>query len=1322
LLADSLTLVADHFIMNTDTIAGNITKGNVKEKSGFKLDALHGNIVYANKGTSLRDFYLKTPGSEIQRSADLKYASFDALTNRFPETEMDVQVVNSHVQVKDILFFAPQLRNHPAMRNPNAVWAINIQGKGTLNHLHFDDLAFDGLSNTHLHAKGDLDGLMVPSNAGGQFTIYRLHTTQTDLSLFTGSRLSTPQINMPEVFDINGTISGNAGRLHPNLNINTSLGFLAVNGSFSNIMSPTGITYQANLRASRLQLGIILRKQDLFGSVSGTAVMNGHGMTPASISTSYSAALSDFVYNHYDYKNIHAKGNIHGDVFDADATIKDPNADLSVVINGNFSANPAFTIHGMVNELKTMPLHLTSQPIGFHGKIDGTVSNLYADSPTADIMITQALLAVGNNRQVLDTVQLRSGTNGSGNFLTLNSDIGNISLAGQYRLADLSSLIQQSIQPYFDVRTVNSSAMIKPYDFHFTADILYFPALGALVPGLTVMDSLHAKGNFSSTKGMNVTANSAHVIYNGNDIGGLSLVANTGSNGLVVTAEAARIRSGSSFDLYHTRVNAVIFNNQVNFNAGIDDQQGRNKYHFAGLLTQPSSGNYALQLKPDSLILNYEKWTVNADNMITFNANSYYAKNLVLQQGQQKLTINSIAGAQQPMRIDFSNFRLATITGFIKADSVLVDGVMNGQITFRNLLQQPVFTSDLNINDLSLRNDTIGNVHLQVSTAANNRYLTNATITGRGNDVTLTGYFTPVGNNINLDLDLDVRNLQLHSLEGAMAQAITNASGSVKGHVKIQGTASNPDVKGDLNFDKASFALTMLGSQFKIDGESLQVTQDGLQFNNFTIRDSANNTLTLDGKIFTNNFINYEFDLDVNADHFQILNTTKAKDKIYYGNLTVSTAVHVSGTEIKPVVDGSVTVDKGTNLSVIIPQAETGVVQREGVVEFVDMDMPGIDSLLRGVDTLNTANIMGFDIAANIEITKEAILNVIVDEANGDFINVQGEGLLTSGIDPSGKITLTGTYTLEKGAYQLSFNFIQRRFDIIKGSTITWMGEPTQAQLNVQAVYIANTAPLDLVASQISAPTAAIRNTYLQKLPFEVHLAVTGELMKPAVAFSIVLPENKNYGVSNDIVTAVQAKLEELKQDEGETNKQVFSLLLLNRFVGENPFQSSGSGFSLASYARESVSKLLTDQLNQLAAGLIDGVDINFDLVATDDYTTGARRSKTDLNIGLSKRLLNDRLKVSVGNNFQLEGPQKSNQQNNNIAGNIAVDYQISRDGRYALRFYRRNEYEGMVDGYIIETGMSFILAVDYNKLMDLFNRRKQKVTPDGVTKKSGTK
>ena len=1329
ILSDSLTLYADRFVMNTDSVGLTITKGKVREKSGLKIDALEGDILYASNQTYVRNLYIKTPGSEIRRGFALQYASLDDLTKHPENTNLDIQLVDTRLQVRDILMFAPQLRSNPALSRPNDIWYVNIVGNGTLNRLNVASLRFEGLRNTQINAKGTLAGLMNPKQAGGNFTIYRFHTTQSDLALFTGGqRLSNAQMNLPEEFDITGTIIGNAGALNTNLNLLTSMGSVALRGRFSNLTDPNKLAYQATMSTRSLRLGTILRQPGTIGNLTGTFTVNGSGASPKAINTRFSANIASVGYSNYQYRNIKLDGSLRGTAFTIHADANDPNAVLDLTASGNFSSNPSFKVNGMIDSVKTLPLHLTTQPLVFRGRVDATVSNISADNIDADVLITKALLVSGNDRLPLDSVQLLSGRNEAGNYIRFRSDIANADITGQYRLADLGSIVMNTIQPYFSVAKAAAAPAPAPYNFNFTADVVYSPILSSFVPALTTMEPVHASGNFASGGQMTAQLTSPHILYNGTDITNLNLTANTADSGLRVNGNIAHIRSGSSFDVYNTRLNAVALNNNINFNLGIDDQNSRNKYYLSGLLTQPTTGTYALKLNPDSLLLNYQHWTVTPDNLITFSPTSITANNFVLQQEGQRLSINSLsAGGDQPLEVSFKDFRLATITGFVKADSLLVDGVMNGNVTLRNLMQTPVFTSDLTINDLSMRKDTIGNVNMKVSSGSNNRYLTDVTITGRGNDVALTGSFAPVGSDIDLDLNLDVRALQLHSIEGALASAINNTSGAINGQVRIAGTASKPKVKGDLNFDKASFALTMLGSQFRIDDEKISVSEGGFVFDNFTVRDSANNALNIDGTVLTSNFVNYDFNLNIGARNFQVMNSTRQQNKLYYGKLNITSNLHVAGTELKPVVDGSLTVNDGTLLNIVVPQAEPGVQEREGIVQFVDMDAPENDTLFLAADSLNRTNVLGMDVAVNIEIKKEAAFNVIVDEANGDFLNVRGEAVLSAGIDPSGKITMVGNYTLEEGSYQISFNFLQRKFNIQKGSTIVWTGEPTTAMLNVTAVYVANTAPLDLVSDQISAPTPAIRNTYLQKLPFEVHLNLTGELLKPVIAFDILLPEDKNYGVSNDIVTSVQSRLNQIRQDQGEINKQVFALLLLGRFVGDNPFQSSGGGFSAGTYARQSVSKLLTEQLNSLASGLINGVDLNFDVASSEDYTTGDRRNRTDLNVGLSKRLLNDRLKITVGSNFQLEGPQNSNQRNNNIAGNVAADYQISKDGRYLLRFYRRNQYEGVVDGYIIETGLGFILSVDYNRFSQLLHRKRQRVvantsnTTTTTTPTSGT-
>lgn len=1312
LKADSLTLHVKDLVFNTDSIGGLITKGTVRERSGFILNELQADLLYANNQSYIKNLYLKTPGTELRRNLVLEYESYEALANNFENTVMDVDITDSRIQVKDILVFAPQLRGNPAFSRPNEVWRMNIQGSGSMDRLYVEALQFSGLSNTVIDASGTLTDITDPNAAGGNLNIRRLHTTKSDIALFAGDALPT-NINLPQSIDMRGTLAGNMRNLTTDLHINSSAGFVSVNGRFANLANPAAATYNASIRTTGLQLGSILRNPQL-GSVSAAVTANGRGFTPDAINTNFRGEVYSFHFNNYTYRNVALNGWLNKTAFNADIDANDPNAYFDISARGNFSETPSFVVTGFVDSLKTMPLNFTTQPLVFRGKIDADIPNANPNNLEANVLITQSLFVSGTERLAMDTISLLASKRDSGQYIGLKSDVANAELTGQYQLTDLGNIIINNIQPYFSIAPSGTPARVQPYDIHFTADVVYSPILGSFVPGLTAMEPLHAEGRLATGQGMQAVATTQAIVFNGNNIQNVSVNINTADSGMHILGNIAHVKSGA-LDLYNARIDATALNNNVDFKVRIGDKADENKYLLTGLFTQPSPGTMRLQLRPDSLTLNYQAWTITPDNSITITPQQILANNFVLQQDGQSLAINSGPGSGiRPLNVAFTDFKLGTITGFIQDDTLLVDGTLNGNASFRNLLQQPVFTSDLTISNLSFKQDTIGNVALQVSSQGNS-YNANAQITGYGNNVALTGLLTPQGNDLAMDLELAINRLELSTLEGALTGFVTRATGGINGNVSIEGTTSQPSVRGTLNFDSAAVSTTILGGPLTINDESITVTEQGFRFDNFTIRDTSNNTLNLNGAVTTSNFINYGFDLDVDADNFRAVSTTKKESDIYYGDLVISTDMHIGGTEQAPVVDGTITVNDGTKFSVVIPQAEPGLVEREGVVEFVDFDSPLTDSLfLVAYDSLNTSSLLGFDITTNIEIQKEAIFNIVVDVANGDFLNVRGTGQISAGIDPSGKITMAGTYEIEEGAYQFSFNFLQRRFDIERGSKIIWMGEPTDAQVDVSAVYIANTAPLDLVADQLDDAT---RNYYRQKLPFRILLNLDGELMKPNITFDVQLPEDQNYNVGGDVVSVVNTRLTQLRQEPSELNKQVFAVLLLNRFVGENPFAGSdGGGFSPSSLALQSVSKLMTEQLNNLAGGLIAGVDVQFGVTATDeDYSTGTQQTRTDLNVGLSKRLLNDRLTVTVGNDFQLQGNQQTKARSSNIAGNVSVNYQLSKDGRYMLRFFRNNEYEASLQGYVIETGLGFIMTVDYNRFRHLLRGRRERPNQQGA-------
>jgi hypothetical protein len=434
------------------------------------------------------------------------------------------------------------------------------------------------------------------------------------------------------------------------------------------------------------------------------------------------------------------------------------------------------------------------------------------------------------------------------------------------------------------------------------------------------------------------------------------------------------------------------------------------------------------------------------------------------------------------------------------------------------------------------------------------------------------------------------------------------------------------------------------------------------------------------------------------------VNSTRQDNDLFFGKMYVSSDLRIRGTLDKPVVDGNIKVQDKTDFVFIMPNDEPGMVERKGVVEFVDKSDTTRTNVFAKLDSLTTTKLTGIDVTLNLQTDKNAKFKVILDEGSQDALNIQGEAELNAGIDASNKITMSGTYTVEKGSYSFSFGPVKREFLFKEGSTITWAGDPLDARLDITAVYKVKAPTLELVQTQLGAENS---NLYKQRVPFNVNLLITEQLFEPKLGFDIDLDEN-NAIASQDVVSKVNNALSQLRTDPSEINKQVFSLIVLGRFMASNPFESLSGGGGVESMARNSVSSLLTSQLNRLASDLIKGVELDFDLQSEQDFTTGVGETRTDLNIGVSKMLFNDRLKITIGSNFEVEGNSRPGEQAANIAGDISLDYQLSPDGRYFARVYRKNQYQVTLQGQYVETGIGFIINMSYNKFKEIWMNSKK--------------
>ena len=1313
----NLNLNADNINYSLLNTSGKINSLSVKEKSGLEIQSLKTNFNYNDQGVSLKNLNLKTPQTYLKDEVIVGYPSVASIQENLGEISLKANLKNSKISFKDILLFVPTLKNtSPFDTNPNAILSVNTIISGKLKDITIPNIEISGIGNTKINASGKIIGLPNVQKAYFDLNIKNLESTAKDVAQFVPKGTIPSNIELPSKFSTKGVFKGTINNFATNLNLVSSFGNAKVKGTFDQ-RQKNQEKYNAQTELENFDLGKFI-KNDSIGKISLKANIKGSGLNLKTANAMVDGTILNADYNKYVYTNLKLKGKINNGLYNVKANANDPNLTFNMISNGSFRGKyPSGKLKLNIDIADLNKLNLHAGPLKIKGNVDADIQSADIDYLNGTVSANNFLIANEKEQFVLDSINIIATSSAVKNTLVLKSQFMNADINGKYQLSKIASSIQNSISKYYNSNSSSKKVNSKNQQFSFNIGIKDDPILLKIIPNLKSLSPIALNGRYNSVNDSIVLNGTIpKLIYGSNTISGALLKVTTQDKSLVYSFIVDDIQN-ANFQLPYTNISGKVANNIVDYTLQLKDAKNTERYLIAGTL-KSENGNSDINLNPSNLILNYEKWNLSEENLLRLSKNGIYANKFELSKDKNSIKIQSQSTKpNSPLAIDFKDFEIETLSNIAQKSNLQIGGKINGNALITDLMKSMKFTSDLTVDNFTFQKDTVGNLKIKVDNQITSTYTAKVELTGFENQVNLDGNYKT--SNSSFDLNLDLKKLNVKSIQGFSFGNITESTGFLNGNLKIIGTTDKPKIIGDLKFNEVGFKVKQLNANFKSMNDKITFSENTILLDNFIIKDELDNDLAINGKINSENFTNLGFDLKVDADNFKAVNS-KAKDNdLYYGELYLDNHLTLKGTLDNPNVEGTIKINKDTKFTIVLPQDDPSIADRQGIVEFIDQDQPKLFTKVSLNKEMSQTLVKGINASVNIEVDKEAELSMIIDKANGDFLKLKGEAQLTGGIDPSGKTTLTGRYELAEGSYEMSFNLIKRKFDIKKGSYLLWTGEPTTAEINITAVYKTETAPIDLLNDQLGNLTPEARNTYKQRIPFETELKMNGDLLKPDITFDIILPEGNN-SVSGDIITATQAKLVQLRQEPDELNKQVFALLLLNRFVGENPFSSESGGTSASLLARESASKVLSQQLNNFAGDLIKGFELNFDLNSSEDYTSGQKENKTDLNVGLSKKLLNDRLKVTVGSNFGIEGAKQENQQTNNIAGDISADYQLSKDGRYKIRAYRKNKYQVALQGQVIETGVGFIITIDYNKFREIFQKNKTKEQPKIKKKTNG--
>ncbi len=1275
----------------------------VADQSGFRIRQATADIVYTDSLVSLKKLLLETNNSHLANEISATAPGWSRLSGNIESLGINARLKQSRLVLSDALYFVPQLKNDPSFKK---IWnkTVDIDGTvaGNLTRLALEQVLVTDNAGNRVALNGLVDHPTDSKRLYASFSKVDLQSGKNAILAWLPDGALPSNITLPESLHLNGRFAGSTRTVNTDLQLQSSFGMVSLEGSMENFTDSLHSSYNLRLRKIDMDAGQWI-KDTAIGRIVASGRVKGRGFALSKMTAEADLSVAQANYNGYRYHDIRVNGAIDKGNYQAAVASLDSNLRATVQLKGNIRDEyPTVDGKMKLDRVDLMALGLTTSPLVVKGDFDVDVKDARPRALNGHFDITRLQLADAKNIYALDSILLIADTDSGYQRIQLTSPFGYATARGDFDYTRIFTAATAIVQHHL-IPDGQDSMLARIDSTHqqmaLNASFNWPKSLRDLAPGLELNQPLLIDARVN-TDSLLVAGNIAlqSLRYDSLRVDSTTLHLLASRDSLLLTAGVASV-AHPSFPLYRTTVNATGKDGALNWALSLNDRQEKEKYRLAGLVNMLPDSGYDIRFA-DQLLLNYQPFSAGDSNLIEWRKNGLAAAALHLTAGDQSLAIKTgpATGALPPVFIDIDRFKLSTITGLLGQDSALAEALIDGKISASNLDKSPAIDANLSLKDIVAKGIPVGDLAAKAKTDEAGRYDIEAALSGFENDVQVKGSYAQ-----QMQFDVAINRLNLHSVEPFTMGQASRMKGYANGHLSVNGTATRPLVNGALGFTEGQANITMINTTLSFPAEKMTFDEKGIAFNRFTLKDSLGGTTSINGRINTTDYTDYAFDLKIDMDNFNVLGPKANEDQLYYGPAFVDSKITVTGNLDRPVVDMQVSLRDKSNVTITIPETTPGLEDRDGVVVFVNRANPADSSLLSGKEiVVDQTGIKGIDLSAVINITKSSTLNIIIDPINGDYLEAKGDASLNFTIDPSSKMSLTGRYEIDEGKYEMSLNqLIKRTFTLEKGSSITWDGDITGAQVDITAKYLVRAPAIDLLSGQVQD---ADNRQYRQRIPVEVYLMIKDELLKPSISFRLDMPEKDR----NIFQNKAYLRIKQINVSESQVNKQVMGLLVLQSFIADDPLSTldQRAGGSVTDAAKQSVSKILSQQLNNLAGKLIKGVDLNFDLQSEEDYSSGSKSERTTLNVGASKSLFDDRLTVAVGSNIDLTGNTQGNA--SSLIGDVTIDYAITRDGRYKLRAYQRNQTDAVLQGQIIETGLTFMLVMDYDEFREILRRSKE--------------
>lgn len=566
---------------------------------------------------------------------------------------------------------------------------------------------------------------------------------------------------------------------------------------------------------------------------------------------------------------------------------------------------------------------------------------------------------------------------------------------------------------------------------------------------------------------------------------------------------------------------------------------------------------------------------------------------------------------------------------------------------------------------------------------------------GTRDAVSIGGYFTPSGRELNLDADIN--GLELSMLQPFLSNIFIDMGGSVSGKFSVSGSTEGPVIKSDgARFNMAMVRPAVNQVSYTFDGP-FELNQKNAGFHNMSITDGKGGSAVLNGIIKYEKFRDADLDINLEIDRLSLLDIPSGQGAPVSGNIAASGIASLAGragnlkATAELITSGpgllDLTMGQGVN-------ASTSSLLTFTSVDTVKLD-PYIEMMNRLAGTREVASKSGISLKAGITVMPEIETRLELDPVSGSGLNARGNGQVNLSIQQGiGKPDFSGGYDITSGLFRFSIpGIVMKDFEIKEGSSIKFGGDLMNSDLDINAVYTTRAALSTLIQSDSSST-----NT---RRVVECGINISDKLRNPDLDLSINI---------NDLDPTTKSKVDGALNTEDKIQKQFVSLLILGTFMPDDPSGIVNGGNMILS----NMDEILSSQFSNILKRLDIPLDLGF------KYQQNANSGKEIFDVAISTQLFNDRVYVNgnLGNRNYGTNP------NGGLVGDINIEIKLDDPGQLRLNLFSRSadEYTSYLD-LSQRNGVGISFQKEYTSFKDLirnmFSGKRKKEERKAIKDKS---